>query len=388
MIVREVRKTFQYKVRLSKSTEANCIDQLEKCRTLYNLALEQRIMIYNQSKKSLSYYDQQYQLPSLRKDFPEFKQINAQCLCDVILRLDRAFQKFFRRKMQPTKVGFPRFKSFGRYDSFTLKQSGYKLEGRYLYLSKIGKIKLFFSRPIEGKIKEVTIKRTPTNKWFVSFSCDGVSVRQFPITNKEIGIDVGIKSFIADSDNHIIDNPKYLKNSLKKLRVKQRILSRRKKGSSNRKEARLQVAKVHEKISDQRKDFLHKTANYYIQNYKKIYIEDLQVNNMIRNRHFARSIQDSSWYKFFQLLSYKAEEAGREVIKVNPRNTSQRCSQCGEIVRKSLAERTHNCPYCGLVLDRDYNASINIKMLGQSYRTLTQDDVSPYVVRESYNLKV
>lgn len=360
-----MRRTFQYRVQLSGETEAHCFNWIERCRKLYNLSLEQRITIYQQSKVSLSCYDQINQLPELKEAFPEFAQVGSQCLQDVLERLDKAFKSFFQRVKQG-KAGFPRFKSSDRYNSFTLKQAGWKLEGRYLYLAKIGRLKLFLSRPIEGKIKTVTIRRVPTGEWFVSFSCDEVPKRMFSETTKVIGIDVGIKSFLVDSDGCKVENPLFLKKSLKVLRVRQRRLSRRIKGSNRRKEARLQVAKTHEKITNQRKDFLHKVANHYIRNNKRIFVEDLKINNMVGNRHLSRSISDSSWGMFFQMLSYKAEEAGREVIKVNPNGTSQRCSQCGERVQKSLAIRIHCCPFCGCVLDRDHNAAINIQSLGQS----------------------
>lgn len=373
-----MRRTFQYQIKMSKTSEAICIQWLERCRTLYNLALEQRITIYKQSRKSVSCYDQLNQLPELKKAFPDFKNIGSQCLQDVLERLDKAFKSFFQRIKQG-KAGFPRFKSSDRYNSFTLKQAGWKLEGRYLHLAKIGRLKLFLSQPIEGKIKTVTVKRTSTGKWFVCFSCDEVPTKIFPETTKEVGLDVGIKSFLVDSDGHKIDNPLFLKKSLKTLRVRNRTLSRRVKGSNRRRAARLLVAKAHEKIANQRKDFLHKVANHYIQNNKTIFIEDLQIDNMVRNRHLARSIADSSWGMFFQMLSYKAENAGREIVKVNPNGTSQRCSQCGERVPKSLAVRIHCCPFCGCVLDRDHNAAINIHKLGQSVQAITWDAVSPCV---------
>jgi putative transposase len=372
-------RTFQYRIELSKSAETICIQWIEQCRILYNLALEQRIMVYKQSKNPISLYDQQNQLPEFKEAFPIFKQIGSQCLQDVLQRLDKAFKAFFRR-LKIGKTGYPRFKSTDRYDSFTLTQAGWKLEGRYLHLAKIGRLKLFLSRQIEGKIKTITIRRTSTGKWFVSFCCDEVPFRIYPETTKEIGIDVGIKSFAVDSDGRIIENPKFLKQSTKRLRVKQRTLSRRHKGSHRRQKARLQVAKLHEHITNQRKDFLHKAANHYIQNNKRIFLEDLKISNMARNHNLARSISDCSWGLFFQILSYKAEEAGREIVKVNPNGTSQRCSSCGERVPKKLSNRIHCCPHCGLVLDRDENAAINIKQDGQSYQAQTWAGLRPCVV--------
>jgi putative transposase len=367
-----MRKTFLYKIEMNRRTEATCNQWLETCRTLYNLALDQRIGVYRQDKKHISAYTQMGQLPELKEAFPQFKEVGSQCLQDVIDRLDKAFKAFFRRvKERRVKAGFPRFKGYGRYDSFTLKQAGWKLEGRYLTITKIGRFKLFLSRPTQGDIKTVTVRRTSFGKWFVMFSCDNVPEKAIPSTGKEVGIDIGIKSFAVDSDGSKIDNPKYFRQSEKLLRRRQRSLSRKKRESNRRAKAKVLVAKCHEKITNQRKDFLHKTANYYIQNYDIINIENLKIQNMVQNRHLSKSISDSSWGLFFDMLSYKAANAGRTVIKVPPHNTSQNCSACGEKVVKSLAVRIHRCPFCGLVLDRDHNAALNIKALGQRVQTLT-----------------
>lgn len=367
-----MRKTYLYKARINKQTEVNCNQWIETCRILYNLALEQRISIYKQHGKSISAFSQAAQLPELKEACSEFKQVGSQVLQDVIERLDKAYKSFFQRvKQRNGKAGFPRFKSVNRYDSFTLKQTGWQLEGRYLYIKNVGKFKLFLSRPIEGDIKTITIHRSSTNQWFVSFSCNEVPVKEFPETTAEVGIDVGIKSFCVSSDGNQIQNPKYFRQSEKLLRRRQRTLCRKVKGSDNRKDARLLIAKAHEKVSNQRKDFLHKLANFYIEAYQTIYIEDLNINGMVKNRHLSKSISDSSWGMFFNFLSYKAEGAGREVIKVPSHNTSQICSGCGEKVLKSLSVRVHQCPFCNLSLDRDSNASINILRLGQSRQTLT-----------------
>lgn len=367
-----MRKTFQYRATISKATEANAMDWLHKCRAIYNLALEQRILLYKQHKIHISGYSQCNELTEFKKQFPEFKTVGSQCLQEVIERLDKGFKAFFRRlKARNGKAGFPRFRGVDRYDSFTLKQAGWKLEGRYLYIRNVGRFKLFLSRPVEGKIKTVTIRKAPTGKWFVSFSCDKVPAKEFPETDKIVGIDVGIKSFLVDSDSRFVENPKFFRSSEKILRRRQRRLARRKKGSNGRKEARLLVAKAHEKVTNQRKDFLHKVANDYINRYKTIFLEDLNIQGMIKNRNLSKSIADASWGMFFDILAAKAEEAGRQVIKVRPNGTSQICSRCGEKVPKKLSVRVHECPFCGLILDRDENASRNILALGQSVQALT-----------------
>ena len=366
-----MRRTFLYRAKLNKATEANCNQWLETCRILYNLALDQRISIYKQHGKSISAVTQMSQLPELKEAYPEFKAVGSQCMQDVIQRLDKAYKAFFLRLKRGAKAGFPRFKGYGRYDSFTLKQAGWRLEGRYLYITNVGRFKLFLSRPVEGDIKTVTIRRATTGEWYVAFSCDNVPQREFPATEHEIGIDVGLKSFAVDSEGNQIQPPQYFRKSEKLLRRQQRSLSRKKKGANRRHMARVLVAKAHEKVSNQRKDFLHKAANSYIENYRTIYIEDLNIKGMVRNRHLAKSISDSGWGLFFNFLTYKAEEAGRTVIKVPPHNTSQICSGCGEKVPKALSVRIHKCPFCKLNVDRDHNAALNIKALGQRVQALT-----------------
>jgi putative transposase len=287
-------------------------------------------------------------------------------------RLNRAFDAFFRRiKDKTEKAGFPRFRGKDRYDSFTLKQAGYKIEGRYLYITGIGKFKLYLSRPIEGDIKTVTIRHTSSGKWFVCFSCDNVPLKDISEAIAEVGIDVGIKAFLVDSTGRSVENPKFFRQSERILRRRQRALARKIRGSRRRVKAKILVAKAHEKIVNQRKDFLHKVANFYIGAYRTIYVEALNIKGMVKNRHLSKSIADASWNKFFEFLSYKAVGAGRVVIKVNPRNTSQNCSQCGEKVKKSLSVRTHACPFCGLILDRDHNAAIVIKSRGQRNQMLS-----------------
>lgn len=369
-----MRKTFQYRAKINKETEANALDWLDKCRTIYNLALEQRVMLYKQWKANISCYDQEKELTELKKQFPEFKVVDAQCLQNVLKRLDKGFQSFYRRiKSGAKKPGFPRFQGVDRYDSFTLCQHGYRIEGRNLYIRNVGRFKMFLSRPIEGEIKTVTIKKDSSGEWYVSFSCDNVPERKFPKTIKEVGIDVGIKSFLVDSDSNVIENPKYFRKSEKLLRRRQRKLYRRKNGSVGRKDARVLVAKTYDKITNQRKDFLHKVANDYIKRYAVISIENLNIDGMVKNRHLSKSISDAGWGMFFNMLSYKAAEAGRIVVKINPNGTSQVCSRCGEKVPKKLSVRIHDCPFCHIVLDRDFNASLNIlkRGVGQTLQAST-----------------
>ena len=371
-----MRKTFKYRLLGNKQTFIKADEWLMLCQRLYNVALEQRICIYHQNKSSISCYDQMYQLPELKKELQEYQLVNAQTLQEVIERLDKAYKAFFRRVKNGEKAGFPRFRSRDRYDSFTIKQTGWKLDGKYLSIRNVGRFKLRLSRPIQGKIKTITIRRQQ-DKWYACFSCDEVPENKLSPSNKSVGIDVGIKSFLVDSDNNTIESPKYLRILEKQLRVRQRRLSRRAKGSNSRKEARLLVSKTHDKVANQRNDFLHKTANYYVKNYGKIYIEDLNVKGMVKNHHLAKSISDASWGKFFELLKYKAEEAGREVIKV-PRfePTSKTCSNCGAINQElKLSDRQWVCKSCGVLHDRDSNAAKNISRVGQTLQESTYENI-------------
>jgi len=362
-----MKKTFKYRIKTNKTTLAKAGEVLELCRQLYNLYLEQRKNAWEKHQKSVSACDQKNQLPALKKDFPEFKQVYSQTLQNVVARIDKSFQNFFRRVKSREKPGYPRFKSSNRYDSFTLTyQGGWKLEGDKLTLSKIGVFKVILHRPIEGDIKTVTIRRTSTNKWFVAFSCENVPIKPLPKTGKTIGIDVGCESFLTDSDGRKINNPRFLKHSQDILTKRQQKSSRRKKGSNGRKKAKLLVAKTYEHISNQRKDFHFKVANQLFKENDTIYIEKL--NNWKTFRSLNKSMRDVSWFNFFNILRFKAEEAEKEVIEVNPKGTSQRCSFCGNEVPKDLSVRIHSCPLCGLTLDRDINAAINILRLGASLR--------------------
>jgi putative transposase len=373
-----MRRTFKYRVYGNKGTIANAEGWIELCRFVYNCALSERISYYKSTGKTLSYISQQNELPEIRKIYPEYGEIDAQVLRSPLHRLDQAYKGFFRRIKRGEKAGFPRFKGKERYDSFTLYENGWKLDGKYLIIRNVGTFKMKLSRPIEGDIKTITIRKTRTNEWYACFSCDNVPLKQLPELNLEIGIDIGITHFCVDSEGVITDNPRYLNQSQEELRRKQRKLSRRKKGSTRRAKARIQVAKCHEKIKNQRKDFCCKLAKEYVKKYGTIYVEDLKIKNMVKNHHLSRSISDASWGQFFECLEAKAEEAGRSVIKVNPNGTSQNCSRCGNKVEKSLAVKIHECPFCGLVMDRDENAARNILRVGSTHQALTKE-VAPCV---------
>jgi len=357
-----VKKTFKYRLLGNTETFVKADNWLMLCRRLYNAGLEQKIIAYRQNKGHISCYDQINQLPELRAEFSEYRDVGSQVLQNVLERLDSAYKGFFRRIKRGDKAGFPRFRGRDRYDSFTLKQAGWKLDGKYLTIRNVGRFKLRLSRQIAGDIKTVIIRREATGKWYVCFSCNNVPERVLEKSTNSIGIDVGIKSFLVDSEGNKVDNPAYFRQSEKLLRRRQRRLSRRAKGSKRRGKARLLVAKAHEKVKNQRNDFLHKVANDYIAQYGLIFIEDLNIRGMVKNHCLAKSISDASWSRFFDLLNYKAEEAGRKVVKI-PRfePSSKKCSECGAINQElKLSDRQWVCKSCGVLHDRDFNAAKNI----------------------------
>ena len=369
-----MRKTFKYRLLVNHQTFQKSENWLVLCRRLYNTALEQRITIYRQNKGSISCYDQIKQLPELKASFPEYREVGSQVLQEVLGRLDKAYQNFFRRvKNGDGKVGFPRFRGRDRYDSFTMKQSGWKLDGKYLSIRNIGRFKLRLSRPIEGTIKTVTVRREATGKWYACFSCDNVPERKLPESNKVVGIDVGIKSFLVDSESGRVDNPAYFRESERLMRRRQRTLCRRTKGSQGRRKARMLVAKAHEKVKNQRCDFLHKVANGYVRDYGMLAVEDLNIRGMVKNHHLAKSITDAGWGMFIRLVEYKVAEAGRMLIRI-PRfePSSKTCSECGAINQElKLGDRQWVCKSCGVLHDRDFNAAKNICRVGQTLQEVT-----------------
>lgn len=356
-----MRKAFQYRLYPTKAQITDMCNILEDCRWLYNHFLGERKNSYEQGI-AVKHYDQLGTLVDLKKhvNFTAF----SQTLQNVGVRVELAYQAFFRRCKNGEKPGYPRFKSYGRYDSFTYPQSGFQLIKDRLYLSKIGEVNVRLHRSVLGKIKTVTIKRSRTNKWFVTFSCEDVPAIINNNITGSVGIDVGLTSFATLSNGSKVENPRFFKHGQDKLAVAQRRFSKTEKRSVLRSKRRFVVARIHERIANQRKDFVYKLARMFANKYKTICIEDLNINRMTEDCRFSKSIHDAAWAMFFQVLKHKAEEAGGSVIPVNPAYTSQDCSRCGTRVLKTLDERTHRCD-CGLVLDRDHNAALNILAAGQ-----------------------
>ena len=361
-----LRKTYKYRLYPTRNQQEILERHLSFCRWLYNLFLEEKRTSYEKDKTRITCFDQIKEIPKLKKEKPGLKKVYSQTLQDVVRRLDKSFQNFFRRIKEnkngkKQKVGYPRFKGYWRYDTLIYPQSGFKLKDNKLNLSKIGFLRIKLHREIEGTPKTLTIRRTNTNKWYVCFA---VEINKALPEKKEIkqviGIDVGLDSFLTTNQGEKVNNPRYLIQSKEKLSQIQRWHSRKKLKSSNRSKSRLRLAKLHEKITNQRQDFLHKLSNRLIKSFQLIAFEKLDINGMLKNRYLARSISDASWNKFLQMLSYKAAEAGARAVGVNPKNTSQTCSGCNHLVKKTLSQKRHKCPNCGLTIDRDVNAARNI----------------------------
>ncbi len=350
--------TFKYRLYPSKKQASDLNTQLELCRWVYNKTLEIRKNYWEKEHKSVSLYDTQALLPQWIQEKPELKRAHSQVLRNCQIRIDLAFKSFFRRVKAKQNPGYPRFKACGRSDSFTFPQSGFRLDPKNstLYLSKTGRVPIVLHRPILGEIKTCTIQKTATDKWFVCFSCEVPRPEPLHRTGKIVGMDLGLKIFIQISDGEKIQNPRFFRKAQKDLsKIKNKVQTKKSKHTE---------ALIHEKIANRRKDFCHKTALKLVRDYDFIAHENLNIKNMLEERKYSKSIADVSWAQLIQILSYKAAEAGKITRAVNPYHTSQACSRCGVLVPKTIEDRVHNCPSCGLSIDRDLNASYNILRLG------------------------
>jgi putative transposase len=364
-----LRKTYKYKLIPTPTQERELGRLLGLCRSLYNTALEQRITAWQRVRVTLSRYQQEAELKEIRAAFPEYAAIHSHVLQDVLARLDKTYQAFFRRLKAGEKAGFPRYQGRDRYHSFTCKEfgNGATVDNGFLVLAKIGRIAVRWSRPLEGTPKTVTISRE-ADGWYVCFSCADVPVQPVPETGEEIGVDLGIEAFATLSDGVRIFHPGWYRKAERALKTAQRRVSRRKKGSHRRRKAVQLLAKAHQRVRRQRQDFHHKTALALVRESDVIYHEDLRVANMAKNHHLAKSISDAGWAAFLSILAFKAACAGKRVQAVHPAFTSQRCSGCGVLVHKGLSVRWHSCPDCGISLHRDHNAARNIERAGQALR--------------------
>jgi putative transposase len=386
-----VRKAFKYRLFPTAAQARRLRETLELCRWVYNETLATRKHAWEEQRVSLGWYDTKAMLPAWKDVKPELRRVHSQVLQDVTNRVNRAFEGFFARVEAGAEMaGFPRFKGYGRYDSFTFPQYGNGVElehtGRrdaYLTASKIGRIYLKYHRPIQGTIKTVTVRRTPLNEWFVCFSVESAARRAPEPAVEEVGIDVGLTHFATLSDGSTIANPRFFRSDEESLGKVQRHVARElERAKQNGRRARNQrertrrhtpylnkrgkaVRKVHKRIGNRRENFVHQETRKLVDRFGALYVEDLNISGMLKNGRLAKSIADAAWGMFVQILAYKAAEAGRQFRMVPARGTSQRCSGCGETVPKDLTVRVHQCPHCSLILDRDHNAALNICALGR-----------------------
>jgi putative transposase len=356
--------TTKYRIYPDRETEAKLAEALESCRWLYNRLLEE-CKKAKDAGKPLRMYDCQNMIPVLKKEYPALNDVYSKVLQMVNITLWANIHGLAGLRKRGRKIGHIRYKGKGWYKTLNYNQSGFRIDGNFLFFSKIGMVRMELHRPVDGKVKGVIIKHCD-GKWYAVVQMD-CPVKQLPDNGAIVGIDVGLSNFVVDSDGNCFENPRCLGRSLEKIKIAQKTLSRKQKGSHNREKARRRVTRLHEDVNNQRNDFLHKVSRYYVNNYGRIFVEDLDVKGLIEkgsSKGLNRNIHDAAWSRFLGMIGYKAESAGRKVIKVEARGTTQHCSRCGNIVKKTLKERVHDCPFCGFVADRDYNAARNILIAG------------------------
>lgn len=377
-----------YKFRLypNLDQEYKLQNNLNVCKWVYNKFVEQA------QKSFLSRNDMNYILTELKQSESWLYQYHSKMLQMVSTQLEGAEKALIELNKKGYKTGQLRFARYNEFRTFTYNQSGFKLNNNKLFLSKIGDIRIKKHRDTPDNIKQVIVTKSKSGKWHACITCELVKMN-LPKINflKSVGIDVGIKSFAYDSDNHSTPNPLNLKKMLKPLVRVQRKVSRRKKGSNNRLKAIQHLQRIHERIVNRRNDFQHKLSSIYANHYDVVFVEDLRIQNMMKNHRLAQSIMDSSWSLFLQKLEYKC----KLFVEVPTRNTTMDCSRCGNKVPKSLAVRIHRCDKCNLVIDRDYNASINILQKGlkifsqnklpQELRKVTPVEISKRSMKQEAN---
>ena len=368
-------RNFEYRAYPTKAQKRRFNGILRDCCWTYNQGLEERKAEWETEQEHVSCFDQIKTLPEKKKQRPSLKQVHSQVLQDVLRRLDKSFKAFFRRAKRGDKPGFPRFKPHQRYNSFTFPQvgaGGCKItKDGFLAVSKVGNVKIRLHRPLEGTPKTATIRRTPTGKWFVTFSCEWEPT-PLPANDKAVGIDMGVRIFAEFSDNHkAIQNPKFFKQEQKALAKAQRKLAKQAKGTKERAHARKTVARVYERMVWRRQNFAHQQSRKLVNEYGSLYVEDLSIQRLLQKEDSCsakkRNIADAAWRQFLTLLSVKAEWAARTFVAVNPAYTSKRCSACGHIHKDFKDEEIFVCPVCGFREHRDKNGAINVFVLGTQY---------------------
>jgi putative transposase len=385
------------KIRQGRRTDQAKLEELLwRCRVLYNAALEQRIDAYRKQKRTLSFYEQCKELTALRDVDPVYTAMDVTMQrLTVMRRLDLAFKSFFRRCKTGEKPGFPRFKGRDRFDTLVFsvddhgRPRGWKLSGHKLSVRGAGWFRVANLPHRDGKLVGLRLVHK-AGRWWAHVLVDVGAAPAVKPSVAGVGIDVGIKTFATMSDGTTVEHPRFLRESLDELKDAQRDLSTKKRGSRRRADAKARLVRVHERVANRRRDFVHQTARRLVDKYDGLAVEDLDVAEMASTekadgsretgkqaRGLRRGIMDSAWGMLLRVLAAKAEEAGLPLVRVNPKGTTQRCSQCGSLVRKTLRDRVHDCAACGLRMDRDLNAARNINDLGwRSAELLAAEDLS------------
>jgi len=360
-------KSFKYKLKPSKAVQSKFEETLSLCAELFNAALQERRDAWKTNRISINFHSQAVQLPLIKIDRPELENIYSQVLQDVLRRLSKTFDNFFRRvRAKDAKVGFPRFKSASRYDSFCYVQSGFKIVGDKLQLSKIGTVKIKLQRAIEGTIKTCTIKREVSG-WYVIFACETENLTQMPINDIKnvVGIDCGITTFAAFSNGEKINNPKFFKTDEKALAKANRALSKEKKQSKPFTRRVKVLQKIHRRIANRRNNFAHQESRKLVNRFDLIVFEDLNITKMMQNGFLANKIADAAWNQLISFSLYKAANAGKWCETINPAYTSQTCRICGHCEKANReTQAKFVCKKCHHTENADINAAKNILTLG------------------------
>jgi putative transposase len=354
-----------YKYRLKPSAEqvAALDEQLRLCRWAYNALLEYSFSERRAGRGTPTHKALTYLLPEMKAMKPELSNVFSQVLQNVAKRVRSGFEGYWARKRAGLKAHLPRFRGEDRYDSLTYPQFGFQLKDGALCLSKIGDVRVVQHRPVEGQVKTLTVTRSRAGKWYAVFASE---VEAKPIRNRlpAVGVDFGLNSLVALSDGTLIEAPRSYRGAEERLGRAQRGLSRKMWGSRTREKARRRVASACERVANRRRDFAYKTARSIVNRYERVYVEDLKAQNMMGNCKLSKSLGDAGWGMLRNALTYMAKMSEGVTAFVDPRGTSQTCSACGAYVRKDLSVRTHRCPGCGLTIDRDVNAALNVLKRG------------------------
>jgi putative transposase len=379
-------RSFEYRLYPSSKQEARLYSTFRLCSELYNTLLAKHVAAYDFDRRSLSRNDMNNHITELKRQDQRFKSVYSQVLQNQADRLSKAYSHFYRRCKEKEqgasiKVGYPRYKKLVHSITYPQNNGSFKLVGNRLEVSKIGKILIVLHRPVIGTMRTLTIKRNRAGQWFAVFCCELVNEKIIPHQGSTVGLDQGLSHIVVGSDGLVIDPPHYFRKAEKRLAKEQRKMSRKEKGSNNYHKQRCKVAKVHLKVANQRNDFLNKLSRDFAETYSMIVVEDLRIESLRKNHSLAKSFNDAGLGNLIQQLEYKVSETGAQLMKVDPAFTTQTCSRCGRIregdEKLGLGDREYRCSGCGLVIDRDLNASMNIHRAGLARIYACGDDVSP-----------